>query len=153
MEAELMFGRRGFFKDERGEGAAPAVLVRGAELWGLSPLLPGLAGRKEPGSLAGVPRAAASLTSRLLKEKVRWAGLRREDGGAELVLGVGEACRCVWVKLRERRRSLSAAWTDGVEPRASLEWQRLAVGFLESGDPDRDPGPEPGPGLLSRVKL
>lgn len=67
--------------------------------------------------------------------------------------GVGEACCRAWVKLRERRRSLSASWTAGVEPRASLEWQRLAGGFLESGEPDRDPGPEPGPGLLSRVKL
>lgn len=93
------------------------------------------------------------MTSRLLKEKVRWAGLRREDGGVEPVWGMGEGCRCVWVKLRERRRSLSAARTDGAEPRTSVEWQRLAGCFLESGELDRDPGPEPGPGLLRRVKL
>lgn len=86
------------------------------------------------------------------KERVTVELGEREEEVEEGVR-VGEGCRRTWVRLRERKRSLSVSWTDGADPRLSLEWERLAGGFFSRGEPDREPGPEPGLEPLTRVKL
>lgn len=81
-------------------------------------------------------------------------GLREiEEEEEEEEVRVGEGCRRTWVRLRDRKRSLSVSLTDGFEPRLSLEWERLAGGFFVRGEPDREPGPELGLEPPERAKL
>lgn len=82
------------------------------------------------------------------------AGLREieEEEEVEEEVRVGEGCRRTWVRLRDRKRSLSVSGMDGVEPRLSLEWERLAGGFFWRGEPDRELGPDPGLELPERAK-